>query len=100
MEPEALLPCSQPPITRPCLELDELCPHLHTLFLLKSVLILCLHLYLGLFPSGSPTEIIYSFIISPVCATCPSHLYLITLITFGEKYKYTVLFVFLLLPST
>jgi hypothetical protein len=53
------------------------------------------HLDLGfpicLFPSGLPTKFLYSFLISPIRVTCPTHLtllHMITLIIFGEACKY------------
>jgi hypothetical protein len=61
---------------------------------LRSILILPSHLRLGLptclFPSGYPTQILYAFVISPMCATCPTPsilLELITLIILVEAYK-------------
>jgi len=60
---------------------------------LRSILIsfhLCLGLPSGLFLSGFPNKILYAFLTSPMCSTCPAHLillYLMTLITCGEVYK-------------
>jgi hypothetical protein len=58
------------------------------------VLILSSYLQLdllnGLFLSGFPTNILYAFLISFMCATCCTHLilfYLIILTTFSEQYK-------------
>jgi RsiW-degrading membrane proteinase PrsW (M82 family) len=55
---------------------------------------LSIHLRLGLlsglFLSGFPTNNLYTFIFSPIRATCPTHLILldfIILIILGEEYK-------------
>jgi hypothetical protein len=45
---------------------------------LRSIFILFTHLHLGLpsglYTSGFPANILYAFLFSPICATCPSHL--------------------------
>jgi hypothetical protein len=55
---------------------------------------LSIHLRLGLpsglFTSGYPTNNLYTFLFSPIRATCPAHLTLldfIILIILGEEYK-------------
>ena len=60
----------------------------------RSILILYTHLSLclpsGLFPSGFPTETLYTTLSSPIRATCPTHLihlHFITRTILGEQYK-------------
>jgi hypothetical protein len=60
----------------------------------RSILMLSTYLHLdlptGLFPSGSPTNNLYTFFFSPTHATCPAHLILLNLIILtilGEEYK-------------
>jgi hypothetical protein len=67
--------------------------HLHPVSL-RSILILSTHLRLSLpsslFLSGSPTNILYSFLFSPIRTTWHAHLilfHLIILIMLGEEYK-------------
>jgi hypothetical protein len=41
----------------------------------------------NLFPSGFPTNILYTFLFGPMSATGPSHLILIIIIVLGEEYN-------------
>ena len=59
-----------------------------------SIIILSSHLRLGLpsgfFPSGFPTNTLYTSFLSPVWAMCPANLIILDLITrmvFGEQYR-------------
>jgi len=76
MDPQDLFLFSQVPTTEPYPEPHESTPHPHALFVKDPVLVLssnlCLSFLTGLFPSGFPTKILYTFVISLMCATCPA----------------------------
>jgi hypothetical protein len=92
MEPESSLLCSQEPSTGSYSEPDQSSPYYSILSKIHFNIIhnLRLHLRSGLFPSGFPTNIIYAFLFSPICATFSSLLILldlIILIILAEEYK-------------
>ena len=96
MEPAGSLLHQQEPTTCPYSEPDQSSPWTPTPIPTswKSILILfshlCLRLPSGLFPLGFPIKTLYSPLISPICATCPTHLILLDLMTriiFSDEYK-------------
>jgi len=64
-------------------------PHYFPKTHLNTISYLCPDLPSGLCSSGFPTKLLYAFLISPMHATCPTHLilYLITLIIPSEACK-------------
>lgn len=67
---------SQDLTTGPYLQPNESSPQPPILFLLRSILILSSHLNLclpsGLFPSGTPTGTLHTFLFIPTWPTCPA----------------------------
>ena len=93
MEPKGSLPHSQASAACPCTKPDQFsaCPSDN--FLKIHCKILYSHLGLGfpsgLFPSGFPTGTLYAPLLSPIRATCATHIILdfITQTNFSEQYR-------------
>jgi len=73
--------------------LDLVLSQMNSVHALTTYFLLCSHVYLGL-PSGLfcscfLTKILYTFLISPMCATCPVHLILLDMITITIVVKHT-----------
>ena len=93
-KPEGSLRHSQVPVTCPHPEPAWSSPYLHIPNSWRSIFILPFHLGLalpsGLFPSGFPTKILYTSLLSPIHATCPTNLIILDFITriiMGEEYR-------------
>jgi hypothetical protein len=75
MEPEVSLPFSRGPSLSWVWTVQSIPPHpIYPRSILILSLSLCLGLSVGLFPSGFPTNKLYTFILPHLCYTpCPSH---------------------------
>jgi hypothetical protein len=91
---EYYIQSSYEPATGPYPETDESIPYYNTISS-RSIFMLSFHLCPGLpnglFLSGFPPKIVYSFLMTLIIVTtCPTYLFLLDLLTlliFGEEYK-------------
>jgi hypothetical protein len=106
MEARSELPCSYNAPWGSFIPIYTLMPYLRSILIFSYHLRLCLPP--SLFPSGFPTKILYTFLISPLRTTCPAHSNLLDLIIFRitakstnhEAPHYVISSGFLILPLT
>jgi len=103
MKSQGSIPHSQVPATCPYGEPDRASTYSTTHFL-KIHLNVIPHLRLGLpsclFPKGFPTRILYTSLLSPMRATCPTHLNFLNLVTrkiLGEQYRFIIIIIIITL---
>jgi len=103
MESQGSIPHSQVPATCPYVEPDRASTYPTTHFL-KIHLNVIPHQRLGLpsclFPKGFPTRILYTSFLSPMRATCLTHLNFLDLVTrkiLGEQYS-SIIIIIIIIP--